>query len=458
MAFCRKINEPLTRRNANLLESEKLMLTHWKLRLILPLLLFGTRGFAQEIVVESAKPGSVYDLGEKVGWHIQLKDGAGLEKVNYVLRKGNRTEIGKGELVLQNGAANLETKLDEPGTIMAEFSVAPQGKPVIKTLAGAAIALYKIAPSAEEPADFEAFWKSKVEELQAVPMNAQLDAKESGEANLDYWKISLDNIRGSKIRGQLSRPKNGEKLPALLIVQWAGVYPLQKGWATSWAKQGWLTLNINAHDLPIDESKEFYDAQNAGALNGYPGIGKDDREKSYFLRMYLSCYRAADYLSSRGDWDGKNLVVMGTSQGGLQAIMTGGFYPKISAVVANVPAGCDHTGPLVGRQGGWPQLLGWGNGPFDEKVVETSKYYDVVNFARRIKVPALVACGLIDTTCPPAGVMAALNQMKGPKELLIMEKSGHQDVNKSQAAYYSRSGAWLYDLAHGKAAPVQAKQ
>ena len=434
------------------------MRTCLKLRLLLPLLLLATRGFAQEIVVDSAKAGSVYGIGEKVGWHVQVKDGAGIEKVNYVLRKGNRTEMGKGELTLQNGAADLESKLDEPGTIMAEFSIAPQGKAVIKKLAGAAIAPYQIAPSADEPADFDAFWKSKVDELQAVPMNAQLEANESGDANLDYWKISLDNIRGSKIRGQLSRPKTGDKLPALLIVQWAGVYPLQKVWATSWAKQGWLTLNINAHDLPIDEPKEFYDAQNNGALKNYPGIGNNDRDTSYFLRMYLSCYRAADYLASRPDWDGKNLVVMGTSQGGLQAVMTGGFHPKITALLANVPAGCDHTGPLVGRQGGWPQWLGWGNGPYDEKVIAASKYYDVVNFARRVKVPALVACGLIDTTCPPAGMMAAFNQMQGPKELLVMEKSGHQDVNKSQAEYYSRSGAWLYDLAHGKAAPVREKK
>lgn len=415
------------------------------------------QGFAQELVVEAAKTGGVYDIGEKIVWRVQVKDGLGIEKVSYVLRRGQLTEIGKGEITLNNGAGEVETKLDEPGTILAEFSIAPAGKAVIKQLAGAAVAPYQIKPSAEEPADFDAFWQSKVEELQAVPMNPQLEAGESGSATWDYWKITLDNIRGSKIRGQLSRPKIGDKLPALLVVQWAGVYPLQRDWATSWSKQGWLTLNINAHDLPIHQPKEFYDQQNQGALKNYPAQGNNDREKSYFLRMYLSCYRAADYLASRPDWDGKNLVVMGTSQGGLQAIMTGGFHPKITALLANVPAGTDHTGPLVGRRGGWPQWLGWGAPTTDKSIIETSKYYDVVNFARRVKVPALVSAGLIDTTCPPEGIMAAFNQMRGPKELLVLDKSGHQDVNRSQAPYYSRSGAWLYDIAHGKPAPVQAK-
>ena len=434
------------------------MIMMTRCKLLLPLLFLASRAFAQELVVEAAKPGGVYEVGEKIVWRVNVKDGAGIEKVSYWLRKGQLSEIGKGEITLNNGAGEVETKLDEPGTVLAEFSIAPPGKTAIQKLAGAAVAPYQIKPSADEPADFDAFWKSKVEELQAVPMNPQLEAGESGNANLDYWKISLDNIRGSKIRGQLSRPKTGGKLPALLVVQWAGVYPLQRDWATSWSKQGWLTLNINAHDLPIDAPKEFYDAQNQGALKNYPAQGNNDREKSYFLRMYLSCYRAADYLVSRPDWDGKNLVVMGTSQGGLQAIMTGGFHPKITALLANVPAGADHTGPLVGRRGGWPQWLGWGAPTTDKNVIETSKYYDVVNFARRVKVPALVSAGLIDTTCPPEGIMAAFNQMQGLKELLVLEKSGHQDVNKSQAAFYARSGAWLYDLAHGKAAPVRVPQ
>lgn len=421
------------------------------------LALVAGRGGAQEILVSAEKKGGVYAPGEKIVWRLAVK-GEGVEKLSYVLRKGNLTAMGQGDLALKDGAAELETKLDEPGTIFAEFTATVTGKPAVKNWAGAAIAPEKIAPSAAPPDDFDAFWKSKVEELGAVPANPVLEAAEGGDPAVDYWKISLDNIRGSKIRGQLARPKavlgSGDKLPALLIVQWAGVYPLQKSWATGRAKSGWLTLNINAHDLPIDEKPDFYKAQNEGALKGYPAIGKDDREKSYFLKMYLSCHRAAEYLTTRPDWDGKTLVVMGTSQGGLQAIMTGGFHPKITALLANVPAGCDHTGALIGRQSGWPQLLGGGAGPFDEKVIATSKYYDVVNFARRIKCPALVAVGLIDQTCPPAGIMAAVNQMQGPKELLIMEHSDHQGRNNSQAAYHSKSNEWLRALAAGKAVPV----
>lgn len=420
------------------------------------------RANAQELVVNADKTGGVYNTGEKVLWHLSVKGegAAAIEKIGYVLRKGGLSEMGRGELTLKEGAADLETKLDEPGTILAEFSITPPGKAAVKTLAAAAIAPSKIAPSAAEPGDFDTFWKSKIEELNTVPTNPILEKGDGGVAGVDYWKVTLDNIRGSKIRGQLAKPAaaDGEtkKYPAQLIVQWAGVYPLQKGWVTSQAKNGWLTLNITAHDLPIDEPADFYKQQADGALRDYPGIGNDDREKSYFLRMYLSCYRAADYLASRDDWDGKTLVVTGGSQGGLQAIMIAGLHPKITALMANVPAGCDHTGPAIGRQGGWPQWYYKKQGKDAEKVVETSKYYDVVNFARRVKCPALVGVGLIDQTCPPAGIMAAFNLMQGPKELVLLEKGDHGGSKNSHGPYYGRLYQWNTQLAKGQAAPVKA--
>ena len=49
----------------------------------------------------------------------------------------------------------------------------------------------------------------------------------------------------------------------------------------------------------------------AGALNGYWAYNLDDRDKYYYRRVYLSCIRANDFLTSLPSWDGKSLVVMG---------------------------------------------------------------------------------------------------------------------------------------------------
>jgi cephalosporin-C deacetylase-like acetyl esterase len=407
-------------------------------------------GHAQTLEIDAVRPGGTYKIGDIVTWRVRVvgERAAEFSRVRYVLKRDTLTEIGKGELVLTGGTAELTATLDRPGTVLAELSATAPDGTTVRNEAGAAVQPEKIAPSAPRPRDFDAFWKAKLAELKRVPIDPVLTPAESGVESIDYWKISLRNIRGTTVPGQLARPQGAKKLPALLIVQWAGVYPLAREWATGRAREGWLTLNINAHDLPIDRPAEFYAAQTA--LANYPAIGNEDRETSYFLRMYLSCYRALEYLTQRPDWDGKTLVVMGASQGGLQALMIGGLHPKITAVIANVPAGCDQTGPLLGRQPGWPMWPYQVQGRDAAKVQETARYYDVVNFAGRVRCPTLVSVGLIDTTCPPSGVIAAFNQLAGPKELLVLERSDHQGRGNTQAPFSTRSAAWLRALVRGE--------
>src|SRR5439155_7796869 len=78
------------------------------------------------------------------------------------------------------------------------------------------------------------------------------------------------------------------------------------------------------------------------------------RDESYFLPMYLGDYRAAEYLASRADWNGKTLVVMGTSMGGQQGFAVAGLDTLVTALIAHVPAGCDWLGPLHGRAAPYP--------------------------------------------------------------------------------------------------------
>jgi cephalosporin-C deacetylase-like acetyl esterase len=240
------------------------------------------------------------------------------------------------------------------------------------------------------------------------------------------------------------------------MVQWAGVYPLQKSWVVDRAAEGWLVLDIQAHDLPTDEPESFYQEQFAGPLKNYWAIGNDQRETSYFLRMYLSCHRAAEYLTRRADWDGKTLVVMGGSQGGQQALVTAGLHPKITAALAVVPAGCDMLGPEAGRAPGWPHWYSnveGGKNP--QSVREASRYFDVANFTRRIKCPVLVGLGLMDEVCPPAGILAAVNQISAPKEVIILPRAAHQDAHDTHGDYVRRCyGVWLPALRQGQVAPV----
>jgi len=408
----------------------------------------------QELSVTPDNAQGVYQPGQTIRWEVQVK-GADVSEAAFVLKKGGLVELSKGKVSLSGGQGKIEAKLDEPGWLLTEVSTKSASGKKITALGGALVSPEKIQPAVPRPADFDAFWEAKLKDLAAVAANTKLDVADSGNTSVDYFKITMDNIRGSHIRGQLARPKQGDKLPAMLIVQWAGVYPLQKGWVTSRAAEGWLVLNINAHDLPIDEPQKFYSDQAAGPLKDYPAIGNDDRETSYFLRMYLSCFRAAQYLTERPDWDGRTLVVTGGSQGGLQSIVTAGLHPKITAVLACVPAGCDLNGPCAHRLAGWPMWYWKTQGKDEAKVRRAAEYYDVVNFVSRIKCPVLIGAGLIDTVCPPPGVFAAYNQLQGPKEIVVLPLGEHGDKKGSHGPYYARFNAWNRALVQGNSAPVK---
>lgn len=400
-----------------------------------------------KLQVTTDKPAAIYEPGEPIVWKLAAKDGdaAVPGKFSYVVRRGGLQEIAKGEAsgseaTVRHAAEGAAAK--QPGVVVLEVKFkADSSDKELKTLGAAVYAPEKIERSAPVPDDFDAFWKAKIAELDAVPMNVQLEKVDIGDPKIEYYKVTMDNIRGRKIHGQLAKPVDGEKLPAILQVQWAGVYPLSRDWVVGPARQGRLALNIIAHDLPIDQPAKFYQDQAAKELNDYPGQGNDDRETSYFLPMFLSCRRAVDYLTQRPDWDQKHLLVQGGSQGGYQAIVTAGLHPAVTAFAASVPAGCDHTGEQAGRSPGWPN---WASRVWQkkdkQKMLNTSRYFDAMNFASRVKCPGLVGLGLVDPVCPPEGIFATINQLQGPKEIVIMPLADHGGDHK---AYYAKFGPFL---------------
>jgi cephalosporin-C deacetylase-like acetyl esterase len=70
--------------------------------------------------------------------------------------------------------------------------------------------------------------------------------------------------------------------------------------------------------------------------------------------------------------------------------------------------------------------------------METARYFDVVNFAPRITAPAIVTVGFIDTITPPVGILIAFNQIAGPKELIPMIESDHNNRTPEKQGDWER--------------------
>jgi cephalosporin-C deacetylase-like acetyl esterase len=87
------------------------------------------------------------------------------------------------------------------------------------------------------------------------------------------------------------------------------------------------------------------------------------------------------------------------------------------------------TGYVKGRAGGWPHIFREEqDGHRTPAKVRTAAYYDVVNFARRVKAPGFYSWGWNDEVCPPTSTYAAYNVVTAPKELLLAVETGHFTV------------------------------
>jgi cephalosporin-C deacetylase-like acetyl esterase len=379
----------------------------------------------------------IYRIAETAGWTVSLpKDAAApAAKYAYEIKENNFDTIKVGTLDLSSGGATIETTLQEPA--MLYVTVNAEGAPPASAVhLGAAVAPTQLKPSVPRPPDFEAFWLNKLQYLSITPMRPVIEPMKTDQAGVELSTVQVDAF-GSRVHGYLAKPIKLGKFPALVIYQWAGVYALDPKTVTDRAAEGWLAFDVDSHDM--------LPSQSAGVPPNYQAIGNGNRETSYFLFMYLRDARAVDYICSRPDWDGKTLVLMGTSMGGQQSLVTAGLRPQVSAVIVNEPAGADIGAELNGRQGGYPN---WS--AKDSRAMATAPYFDVVNFASRIKAPVLAAMGFIDTTCPPAGIWTALNQIPGPKEAVPMIESDHNHITpEKQGAFQSRSKEVLDILLHG---------
>ncbi len=307
-------------------------------------------------------------------------------------------------------------------------------------------------PVVARPKDFDAFWTAQLEALAKVPVNAVVTPKETKVAGVELSTVRMNNVDGAHVYAQVAKPAREGKFPAVVIYQWASApYPLQPAWVTDRAAEGWLAMNVEPHDVPVDMPQPWYDAL-PQMIRNYRTINDTDRAHNYFRQMYLGDYRAIEYLATRPDWDGKTLVVMGTSMGGQQSLAMAGLNRRVTAVITHVAAGSDALASQHGRMAGYPN---WNVA--NPRVVETAPYFDVVNFASRITAPALVSMGFIDEVCPAIGIWTAFNQIPGPKEAVPMPEAHHNHLAtaEKQAAYTRRSAEWLAALVRGQPAPVR---
>ena len=375
------------------------------------------RGSEIQVLVQPNHQDWTYKTGEKATFAVSvLKSGTLLDNVSIDLAAGPEMyqDVKKSQ-TLKNGTLQLTGTMKQPGFYRVDVTAHVGGKD------------YKGACGTLMPKDFSDFWQDAIRVARKTPLEpTKRLLPERCTKDVNVYEVSFYNMKwGSRTYGILCVPVKEGRYPALLRVPGAGVRPY--GGDIYTASQGAITLEIGIHGISVTMEQGVYDDLHNGALSGYWEFGMDDRDKSYYKHVIIGCIRALDYIEDYTPWNGKECGVTGSSQGGFLSLATAGLDKRITFYAPVHAALCDHTNSLKDIACGWPHYFYSHKGKGMDKQIETSRYYDGVNFARLItdKQHGWFSFGYNDDVVPPTTAWATYNTVIGPKEISPYQATWH---------------------------------
>ena len=280
-----------------------------------------------------------------------------------------------------------------------------------------------------EPADFDEFWAKQKARLAGVPFKDECILTKLGVfKGVTTYKVQIPCPGPRPVTGFLGIPAGaGEKtLPA--HASFIGYGPLIQ--RRPYFEADRISLQINAHGQEIGRDaayyKEFFDSINTNGVGyGFDTELNKSPETAFFNQMVMRVLRALEYLKSRPEWDGKNLVVNGESQGALQAVWGAALDQDVTAANVSINWCCHLASPVKkGLKSGWRPAY-----------TPALDYFDCVFMAKRIKNAKvdIIRAGLGDYVCPPAGLAVFYKNLattrkritwfQGSAHLLLPEKA-----------------------------------
>lgn len=376
----------------------------------------------------------LYKTGEKAKIEVQFykygipQDGV---EVLYELGGDMMPSDTKGTVKLKNGKAVISMgTMKEPGFRDCRLTAKLGGKTYSHHIK-VGFSPEKLQPYTQLPSDFNEFWNKTKAEAARFPLTYTKEYVEKYSTDkIDCYLIRLQlNKQNQCIYGYLFYPKAEGKYPVVLCPPGAGIKTIKGPMRHKYyAEEGCIRFEIEIHGLnPELDEDTFGEISRAFSSreNGYLVNGLDSRENYYMKRVYLACVRSIDLLTSLPEWDGKNVIVQGGSQGGALALITAGLDKRVTVCVANHPALSDMAGYKAGLAWGYPHLFKNTVDMDTPAKMKTLAYYDVVNFAKQITVPVYMTWGFNDNTCPPTTSYIVYNVLNCPKEALITPVNEH---------------------------------
>ena len=355
-----------------------------------------------------------YQPGEPMQFKVQLiEDGRPLAgKTLKWLRTGDDGQTANGEAMSSDvKPLEIASSMAKPGFVRIEISAFnPDGSPLkdtagetVKFDGGAGVQPEKLE-GYPEPADFDAFWQKQKARLAEIPITAELREVAAKQPGFKVYDVRIACAGKRPVTGYLSIPVDakGKSLSAQVGFHGYGV-----SGSDQQCQAGTIFFDVNAHGIENGREPEYYKALREGELKNYGLINEENAKPgtAYFNGMMLRAMRALQYVKTRPEWNGRDLLVSGGSQGGFQAIAAAALDQQVTGCYAWKPWCCDLGGIRLNRLRGWRPDFADGLG-----------YYDTATMGRRVTCETTIVAGLGDYVCPPSGLAVLYNNLKSTKK------------------------------------------
>lgn len=379
-----------------------------------------------------------YRCGEDIEFVFELVNergtDCGKQYLVWIIKNDDGESMTGSAPITQKEEVHVHTKLERPGYVhvIAKLQGFPESMRSEASLmfdGGAGAEVEKLRAAAEIPEDFDSFWARQKQKMAEVPIKGKRE-KYCGAVFPDGVTIPetvvveqfrVECLGEHPVSGLLSRPKAEGKYPVRIIFDgYSKVPQISHRMMTP----GVVTLHINAHGYELFRGEEYYveffkkyEEKEPHSYGLSPEENKNP-ETAYFLGMARRVMRAVAYAKTLPEWNGEDLWVRGGSQGGLQAIWASSLVEGVTRCESWIHWCSNLAGPEKDRR-----MAGWA-----PTYVRGLDYFDTVFHASKIPESCFVdvlRMGLGDYTCPPSGVTAMYNAIKGAKRIAIYQNSTH---------------------------------
>ncbi|MBQ7208805.1 MAG: acetylxylan esterase [Lentisphaeria bacterium] len=409
-----------------------------------------------KLAAECTRESALFKAGEEITFRTTLtkEDGSpecGRE-VQYIL-KGDGGFLRKGKFTSAEKPQELTARLDRPGFVL--LTVTAKGeKKTLRTWAGAGVDPEQIQPGTPDTPDFDDFWQGELKALRARKIEAKLEpvADPRIRFGVKVCKVQLDNGE-LRANGYLLIPPDAKPKKLPLTIMFNGASAIGASYAaidSMTAQYKTLVFVMNLHDTPVDiPRKDWQKWRQSDEIRDYMYRDTGDPKKYYIFKIFSRVVLSLEYLKTRPEWNGRTIIARGGSLGGAQALAAAYFEPKTVLCIANAPALSDHFGADRNQNPGWPDLFERLKKDPEALAAarKTMRYFDTVNFARRIKCQVAMSTGFIDTVCPPTTGYAVYNTLPGKKSIVNVTLGTHGlSLKKGEPSVFSCGGNYVREL------------